>query len=386
MKIFVSFKKSYQNQLPTIPLSFSPKMLFLALLVIICAETDGQVGVQTDTPDSSSILDIVSNNKGILIPRLSLSADLSDPAPVPDPAIGLLVFNIGANQVGGLYYWTGAQWFLLQSPTGDTLAGPDVSTDEAIVRFDGNSGKLIQNSLVTIDDMGNIANLNRITADALTITTEPGAGRNLTSDQTGSGTWQEPQGLDVREAGNTIVNNAGSLNFVGGSTLKDNGNQQVSVAFYKNSVTRDLIQLMTSDTLDLNDLFSPVAVTWDTEIEKNPATFIHSCTLNPSRIYVHVNGIYEINYIINTISKTIQRKTLRVRTRKNGLEILDYSVCYSFSYNMADFQSAHNSSSFLVALNRGDYIELITNGQTNPGPLRMVSNENVFFMRLLRRL
>jgi hypothetical protein len=34
------------------------------------------------------------------------------------------------------------------------MKGPETSTDNAIVRFDGNSGKLIQNSNVTIDDSG----------------------------------------------------------------------------------------------------------------------------------------------------------------------------------------------------------------------------------------
>lgn len=34
--------------------------------------------------------------------------------------------------------------------------GPAISTDNAVARFDGVDGKLIQNSLVTIDDLGNI--------------------------------------------------------------------------------------------------------------------------------------------------------------------------------------------------------------------------------------
>ena len=43
------------------------------------------------------------------------------------------------------------------SGTGDVV-GPASSTDNAIVRFDGTTGKLIQNSVVTIDDVGNLAN------------------------------------------------------------------------------------------------------------------------------------------------------------------------------------------------------------------------------------
>lgn len=46
--------------------------------------------------------------------------------------------------------------------TGD-FVGPGSSTDNAVVRFDGTTGKLGQNSVVTIDDSGNAAGLGTIT-------------------------------------------------------------------------------------------------------------------------------------------------------------------------------------------------------------------------------
>lgn len=42
---------------------------------------------------------------------------------------------------------------------GGDFVGPASSTDNAIVRFDGTTGKLGQNSIVTIDDLGNIGNI-----------------------------------------------------------------------------------------------------------------------------------------------------------------------------------------------------------------------------------
>jgi hypothetical protein len=50
------------------------------------------------------------------------------------------------------------------SGTGDVV-GPTSSTDNAIARFDTTTGKLLQNSTVTIDDNGNTANVNSITFD-----------------------------------------------------------------------------------------------------------------------------------------------------------------------------------------------------------------------------
>lgn len=48
--------------------------------------------------------------------------------------------------------------------TGDVI-GPSSATDNAITRFDGTTGKLIQNSTITLDDNGNIINANSIQFD-----------------------------------------------------------------------------------------------------------------------------------------------------------------------------------------------------------------------------
>lgn len=52
-----------------------------------------QVGIGTTTPDASSILDVESTDKGILIPRLT-DAQI---AAIVNPAIGLMVFNTSTN-------------------------------------------------------------------------------------------------------------------------------------------------------------------------------------------------------------------------------------------------------------------------------------------------
>ena len=55
--------------------------------------------------------------------------------------------------------------------------GPVSATDNAVVRFDGTSGTLIQNSTITLDDNGNFANANAITFDTTpaTLPTAPGS-------------------------------------------------------------------------------------------------------------------------------------------------------------------------------------------------------------------
>lgn len=54
--------------------------------------------------------------------------------------------------------------------TGDVV-GPASATDNAIARFDTTTGKLIQNSVVTIDDSGNESGINAITFDTTPSTT-----------------------------------------------------------------------------------------------------------------------------------------------------------------------------------------------------------------------
>lgn len=63
-----------------------------------------QVGIGTTTPDSESILDIQSNNKGLLIPRLS---DHTTIMPTSGNDYGLLVFDTTTKS---FWYWDSVLW------------------------------------------------------------------------------------------------------------------------------------------------------------------------------------------------------------------------------------------------------------------------------------
>lgn len=74
-------------------------------------------------PDNSAMLDIQSENKGFLPPRVALTAANSD-APVTSPASGLLIYNTTHagispnNVVPGYYYWNGNRWISIAAPQG----------------------------------------------------------------------------------------------------------------------------------------------------------------------------------------------------------------------------------------------------------------------------
>lgn len=76
----------------------------------------GQVGLGTDSPASSSVLDITSANKGVLIPRVALSSTI-DKAPLSgNIPVGTMVFNTVNAGTGvqsvipSVYVWDGAEW------------------------------------------------------------------------------------------------------------------------------------------------------------------------------------------------------------------------------------------------------------------------------------
>lgn len=73
-------------------------------------KNDGGIGIGVSAPAVSSILDVTSNNRGVLLPRVSLTSTIVA-APVTAPADALTVFNIATagDVTPGYYYWSTAE-------------------------------------------------------------------------------------------------------------------------------------------------------------------------------------------------------------------------------------------------------------------------------------
>ncbi|WP_343610520.1 hypothetical protein [Chryseobacterium oranimense] len=92
------------------------------LLTLFSAGFYGQVGIGTPTPDNSSILhlDVTSlpldGKKGFLGPKVALKTSV-DQITIPNPATGLLVYNLGTGglQTEGYHYWNGSEWRVFNS-------------------------------------------------------------------------------------------------------------------------------------------------------------------------------------------------------------------------------------------------------------------------------
>lgn len=79
------------------------KTVFSLSFIFVCSLTNAQVGVGTDMPHSSSILDVSSPDKGVLIPRMSSATRSS----ISSPATGLLVFD---TNTASFWFYDGNTW------------------------------------------------------------------------------------------------------------------------------------------------------------------------------------------------------------------------------------------------------------------------------------
>jgi len=93
------------------------QLLVYSLFFLFLIKINAQVGIGTSTPNPSSQLDVVSNNKGILVPRISLTGTI-DATTISNGNINsLLVFNTQtvADVTPGYYYWYVNKWIRLGS-------------------------------------------------------------------------------------------------------------------------------------------------------------------------------------------------------------------------------------------------------------------------------
>jgi hypothetical protein len=140
-------------------------------------------------PDASAILDVASTSKGLLIPRVALTAT-NAAGPVTSPLTSLLVYNTATagtspnNVVPGYYYWNGAAWVALLSAsntawsltgnTGTSAATNFIGTTDAQnVVFKANNTEALR-----LSDVGVLMTVDAQT-DGVNIDAGTGSGNNF---------------------------------------------------------------------------------------------------------------------------------------------------------------------------------------------------------------
>ncbi|MCW5520246.1 hypothetical protein J1N09_10380 [Aureitalea sp. L0-47] len=93
--------------------------LLVCFALSVSHVSTAQVGINTSSPSSGALLDITSADKGLLIPRVTLTGTDDVTTITPSATTGLLVYNTvtaGALPVQvtpGYYFWNSSQWVRL---------------------------------------------------------------------------------------------------------------------------------------------------------------------------------------------------------------------------------------------------------------------------------
>lgn len=95
--------------------------LFVATIIgsLTAQAQKDNVGIGTAKPDQSALLDLSSQTKGLLIPRMSLQQR----GTIQNPANGLMIYQ--TDFLSGFYYFDGKEWKSLASATGANSIAAD---------------------------------------------------------------------------------------------------------------------------------------------------------------------------------------------------------------------------------------------------------------------
>jgi len=115
------------------------KKQFTLILLFITINFSAQISINNDgsLPDPSAILDIKSNNKGVLIPRVTQAERLS----ISNPAEGLLLYQIDSSR--GFYFFKNGRWSIFGSdPTPDFWDNNNFINGNILmsIKYNGNVG------------------------------------------------------------------------------------------------------------------------------------------------------------------------------------------------------------------------------------------------------
>ena len=85
---------------------------FIGFLIAVAFTREGfsqsvSINNSGTAPDSTAILDVSSDTKGLLVPRMTAQQKNS----ILTPATGLLIYQTDGDS--GFYYYNGLNWFLL---------------------------------------------------------------------------------------------------------------------------------------------------------------------------------------------------------------------------------------------------------------------------------
>ena len=266
----------------------------LILLLLLSSSIQAQnVGINAtgNAPNSSAMLDIESADKGLLIPRVSLT-DIADVVTIPTPALSLLVYNTNAAITSGsglgYYYFDGTNWIKL-------IDGSTANTNWSII---GNAATVDGTNFIgTTDDVPLTIRVNNVQAGRIT---------NTPTNQTSLG---YEAGVENRGTDNTAIGykalhfNGGSRNTALGSlALYYNRNPGLSASYPSDNTALGYAALYNNTTGIYNTAIGSEALYNNTTGDYNTATGrealynnttgYHNTATGWRALYMNTSGYY----------------------------------------------------------------------------------------------
>jgi hypothetical protein len=135
------------------------RTIYIFILLAIFNPIYAQVGIGTNTPDNSSMLQVESTEKGFLLPRMTSTQRSS----IAIPASGLQVYDTNTNSI---WYFNGTFWVNTQAmaSVGDVKSGIQTADHSGWVLLDGRAINTLssnqQSAAAALVLAGNLPNAN----------------------------------------------------------------------------------------------------------------------------------------------------------------------------------------------------------------------------------
>jgi len=238
----------------------------------------GQIGIGTNSPDPSAILEIVSNTTGILIPRLTTSQRNA----IGSPATGLLIYNTITNSFD---YYDGTSWQTIITATSTVpfnLIASGTNTSANMVVGAGATFTTNDDAFTIQDDADNTkkakfeaSSITAGTARTYNLPNGNGTLALLDISQTFLGTQTFN---DISVTGNTTLGNANSDALTVNATSTFNAPITGASATFNNNLTvndNTTLGNAPADALTVN-----ATSTFNAPITGTSATFNNNLTVN----------------------------------------------------------------------------------------------------------
>ncbi len=182
------------------------KKIFLSLSILLAAAfttgVNAQMSVGTSAaPNANAVLDLVSSNQGLLLPRVALTSTTSA-SPLSTHVAGMHVYNTATagtspnNVTPGEYYNDGTKWVRINEANTEWYL-----SSGTVDAGNNKAGSIYRTGNVGIGTTspGTKLEINNGTTNGAVkiVDGTQGAGKVLTSDANGVGTWQVPAGTII---------------------------------------------------------------------------------------------------------------------------------------------------------------------------------------------